>query len=217
MSVIRGEEENATPFDAGAGGVRLAQQSAIKVSGEVKHKPGSANPKPLELLRYTKLQQVDERIVLGGEATFKIVCTGRGIENFKDPGDTTEKEVTLAPLDAVRDAMISAGTTQDVDILVCNFLGGDDLMIMEIMNAVEQLVLNLDVKTNTKISFNSLCHTSFPMGETTLMVVGMNDNASSSDGNDLRGAQASLAKGEVYFHDGNYYTVAKEDIDSAVA
>lgn len=214
MSLIKGEDEDATPFDVGAGGVRLAAESAIKVSGDVNHKPGSANPKPAELLRYTKMQEVtDAQVASNG---VKIVCSGRGSEDFKDPGDTTNKEVTLSPLDAVRDAMNSAGTTQDVDALVINFLGGDDLMIMEVLNAVEQLVLNLDVKTNAKISFNSLCHTSIPQGQTTLTVVGIMNGESSSD-ETLRGVEASLASGEVYFRDGKYFTVVKEDLDATVA
>ena len=218
MSVIRGEDENAVPFDAGAGGVRLAETSAIKVSGEVNHKPGSANPKPSELLRYTKLQEIlkdDEARLMSG---IKIVCTGRGTENFADPGTGTAKEVTLSPLDAVRDATLNAMTTaQDVDRIVINFLGGDDLMIMEVMAAVEQLVLNLDVKTRTKISFHSLCHTSLPAGQTTLTVVGLMNDSNSEEQGTLRGVEASVANGEVYFRDGSYFTVVKEDIDAAVA
>lgn len=216
MSVIRGEDENATPFDVGSGGVRLAEESAIKISGDVKHKPGSANPKPSELSRYKKLQEVPESLLNG----LKIVCTGRGKENFADPGEGTTKEVTLSPLDAVRDATLNnLGTAQDVDALAINFLGGDDLMITEVLNAVEQLVLNLDVKTSTKITFNSLCHTSLPLGESSLTVVGMSKTSSGSDDEKgtLRGAEASLANGEVYFRDGTYFTVTKEDIEAAVA
>ena len=211
MSVILGEDENAAPFDAGAGGVRLAETSVIKVSGEVRHKPGSATPKPTTLLRYTKLQEIPE---LGDH--IKIVCTGRGTEHFVDPGTGTTKEVTLAPLDAVRDATLNElGTAQDVDNLVINFLGGDDVMIMEVMQAVEQLVLNLDVKTRTNISFHSLCHTSLPMGQTTLTVVGIMNNSSEEEQDTLRGVEASVANGEVYFRDGSYFTVVKEDMDAA--
>ena len=198
-------------LDPNSGGVGLANDSVIKVKGDVKHKPGSASPKPVELLRYSKLQEVSEAQV---GAALSIVCTGRGTELYKDPGETVEKLVTLAPLDAVRDAMNAAGSTQDAEKLVINFLGGDDLQIIEVLGAIEQLVLNLDVKTSTAISFNSICHNSFPAEQAALTVVALgkaNGEEASS------GAEKSLADGEVYFKDGKYYTVAKEDISNAVA
>lgn len=216
QSVIRSADDDFG-LDPSSGGVGLAQESVIKVTGDVKHKPGSANPKPAELLRYTKLQEVQESQV--SSSVHSIVCTGRGTELYKDPGSSTAKEVVYAPLDAVRDAMNAAGSTQEADKLVINFLGGDDLMIMEVLNAVEQLVLNLDVKTSTKISFNSLCHNSFPMQQAYLTVVALGKGGSGDDEEapKLKGVDKALADGEVYFQDGKYFTVAKEDINAAVA
>lgn len=207
--VIRAEDDDFS-LDPNSGGIGLAKESVIKITGEVIHKPGAANPKPSELLRYTKLHELSESQV----SIQSIVCTGRGKELFKDPGETTNKEVTYAPLDAVRDAMNAAGTTQEAEKLVINFAGGDDLQIMEVMNAIEQLVLNLDVKTSTKISFNSICHKTFPLELAYLTVVALGN----SDGEEsLAGAEKALANGEVYFHDGKYYTLAEEDINAAVA
>ncbi|CAB9522660.1 expressed unknown protein [Seminavis robusta] len=211
FAVIRGDEIN-NAVSEGAGGVHLARDSAIKITGEVKHKPGSANPKPAELLRYTQFQQVSDDLA----SSVKIVCTGRGTEVYRDPGDSTVKDVAYAPHDAVRDALNAAGSTQDADRLVINFLGGDDLQVMEVLEAVEQLVLNLDVKTKTKITFNSLCHGAFPMEQAALTVVKVEDDSDSEGAEQLKGVEKALADGEVYFQDGKYFTVVKEDITDAV-
>lgn len=209
-NVIRAET-NDFGLDPNTGGVGLAAESVIKVAGEVKHKPGSARSEPAGLLRYNKLQEVSESQV--NSAIQSIVCTGRGKEYFSEVGETTSKEVVYAPLDAVRDALNAAGSTQDVGKLVINFLGGDDLQILQVLSAVEQLVLNLDVKTSTKVSFNSLCHTSFPVAQSSVTLVATNGQADA----ELSGTEQALANGEVYFQDGKYYTVSKEDINAAVA
>ena len=213
FDVIRATDINLK-VDEGAGGVRLAQESAIKLIGEVKHKPGSAEPKISALLRYTRLQQVSEDQVKA--AAIRIVCTGRGKELYKDPGETTIKEVTYAPLDAVRDALIAAGSTQDAETLVINFLGGDDLQVLEVLEAAEELVLDLDVKTSTKISFNSLCYKDFPLEQSTLTVVALTGNQDENNVS-LSGVDKSLSAGEVYFLDGTYYTVSEDDKTDAVA
>jgi hypothetical protein len=211
FDVIRSSElDNAV--DEGEGGVRLAMESAIKIIGTVEHKPGSATPKPSNLLRYTQVQQVSEDQVK--DAPIRIVCTGRGKELYKDPGETTIKEVTYAPLDAVRDALNAAGSTQDAEALVINFLGGDDLQVLEVLEAAQELVLDLDVKTSAKISFNSLCYKTFPLEQATLTLVALSGG---KDGEaPSRGVAKSLAAGEVYFQDGKYYTVVEEDKTDAL-
>jgi hypothetical protein len=211
--VIRAAELDNV-IDDGEGGVKLARESAIKIIGVVDHKPGSAKPKPSKLLRYTQVQEVSEDQVKA--AAIRIVCTGRGTEFYKDPGETTIKDVTYAPLDAVRNALNAAGSTQDADTLVLNFLGGDDLQMMEVLEAAEKLVLDLDVKTSAKISFNSLCYKIFPLEKATLSVVALTGGKDGGETPLLRGVAKSLAAGEVYFFDGMYYTVTEEDKTDAV-
>merc|ERR1719222_1812919 len=109
--VIKSEELDFD-FDVGKGGVDLALNSAIKISGNVKHKPGKATPKIKDLMRYGKVEPIDESDAR--EALSKIggtiICTGQGKEFFKDPGESTESVVTLAPNDAVRDALTVAAS-----------------------------------------------------------------------------------------------------------
>ena len=208
-AVIRGDDLDLDIIDWSQGGVGLAEASVIKIIGTIQHSPGKANPTPTDMIRYTGVREVSSDKLNG-----RIVCTGRGVELYKDPGEGTAKEVTLAPLDAVRDSMQGMGTTQDAAKVVINFLGGDDLQMREVLDACEQMVLNLDVKTGAKISFNSIAYKDFPADQAWLTVV---DLPEVSDAQDLRGEEKALAEGEIYFFDGKYYTVIKEDITTAVA
>ena len=201
-------EEIDFDFDVGQGGVRLAEESVVKVMGVVKHKPGQANPKVQDLLRYTGLVEVSD------VANVNIVTTGRGKEDYRDPGETASKEVIMAPLDAVRDSLNAAGSAMEYPRLVINFAGGDDLQILEVTEAITMMVLDLDIKTKCDIMFNSISDSSFPMGTASVTVVGLAEESVSGG---LEGAAKSVANGEVYFYDGKYWTVSEGDINSALA
>jgi hypothetical protein len=215
LPVIKSEEEDFER-DIGRGGVRLAQESAVKMTGEVKHKPGSAKAQLQELIRYTDVTLLEETNVKDQLKTMgaTIVCTGQGKELYSDPGETAEVYVVLAPLDAVRDAILGAGSAMAADKLVINVAGGDDLQVKEVIDALEELVLDLDVSTKAKIHFNSLSHSKFPMKAATITAVALPEEASSGD---KKGAEKCVADGEVYFSEGKWYTVVPEDINTAVA
>jgi hypothetical protein len=227
LPVIKSEEMDFE-IDVGRGGVRLAQESAVKMVGQVKHKPGSATAQLQDLIRYTDVTLLDEKDVKDQLQTMgaTIVCTGQGKELYKDPGETAEVVVVLAPLDAVRDALMGAGSAMTADKLVINVAGGDDLQVKEVIEALEELVLDLDVPTKAKIHFNSLSHSSFPKLAATVTAVavalavalpeeGKGKEEASSGGK--KGAEKSVAEGEVYFSEGKWYTVVQEDINTAKA
>eukprot|EP00980_Cylindrotheca_fusiformis_P004035 scaffold880_cov132-Cylindrotheca_fusiformis.AAC.31 len=213
--VIEGEDIESEPFDEGSGGVRLAQESAIKITGEVKHKPGEADARPMELLRYKNLQRVDESTIdtVLEKTGSKVVCTGQGVELYKDPGDTLDIVVKLAPLEAIKDAVAGSSFSVESDSLVFNFLGGDDLMMGEVLDAANELVVKMDIPTKAKISFNSLCHDSIPAGTCTVTVVSLGNGQ--LDGSE--GVEAAVASGEVYLRDGVWWTVQESEINTAVA
>jgi hypothetical protein len=221
LSVIKSEEMDFER-DIGRGGVRLAQESAVKMVGQVKHKPGvSATPVMQELIRYTTVSSLEEISVKDQLQTMgaTIVCTGQGKELYADPGTTAEVRVVLAPAEAVRSALSgagSAGSAMACDKLVINVAGGDDLQVKEVMDALEELVMDLDIPTNAKIVFNSLSHSSFPMLAATITAVALPEQAEASSG-DKQGAEKSVAEGEVYLSEGKWYTVVQEDINTAVA
>lgn len=215
--VVRALEPDFVPLDPGLGGVALANDSAIKVTGTVKHKPGSAEAQTSDLLRYTKLRDVSQETVDNMNGV-RVVCTGMGSELYKDPGETTVNVITLAPLDAVRDAtMNAAGSTQGADKVVINFMGGDDLQMLEVLDAIQHMVVNLDVETRAKISFNSLCHNSFPAQDASLTVVALAAGEEGPLVGSMTGAEKSVAQGEVYWANGKYVTVVEEDINDAIA
>jgi phage gp36-like protein len=212
-SVIKGEELGREPFDEGQGGVRLAEESAIKISGTVKHGPGKAEPDLSDLVRYNKITQVDEASAQSAlkDAGARIASTGRGTELYKDPGETIVGEVILAPMDAAKDALNAAGSLKDATKVVFNFLGGDDLQLLEVLDAMDFMIKDaLDINTKAKIYFNSLSHNSFPTESVTLTVVAMDSQV---EGAPTKG----VGSGEVYFHDGKWWTVDENDINTAVA
>lgn len=211
--IIRADDIDLQAVDTGLGGVRLAQESAIKITGDVRHKPGSAESKPKDLLRYTGLTTIEEskaKDVLeksGG----KIIATGQGVEFYQDPADTLETVVKLGPMEAVKDAMNSAASAIDEKTLVFNFLGGDDLIMGEVMDATNELVVMMDIATKAKIRFNSISQSSIPSGTCTVCVVAVGVSEE-----ELTGAEESIAAGEVYARDGVWYTVDKANINTAV-
>ena len=220
FSVIRPDETDFT-FDEGSGGVRLAEESVIQVLGQVKHGPGKADPALSDLRRYRSLTSLDEATVtrgLSGSAG-KILGTGRGTELYKDPGETVLTETTLAPLDAVRDCLMGVASCQDYSRLVINFCGGGDAQVLEVLAAIKELVLDLDAKTKAQIDFHSISHSSIDSGRSYVTVVGLNtepDKEEETDGDTggggLRtGVERSLAEGQVYFADGQYWTVTEDD------
>jgi hypothetical protein len=216
LSVIVAEEMDFER-DIGRGGVRLAQESAVKMTGQIKYKAGvSATPVMQELVRYTTVASLEEQKVKEQLKTMgaTIVCTGSGKEVYADPGTTAEVRVVLAPAEAVKAALTGAAAmAAECDKLIINVAGGDDLQVKEVIDALEELVMNLEVPSNAKIQFNSLSHASFPMLAASITAVAMPEQAQSGK----EGAEKSLSEGEVYFSEGKWYTVVPEDINTAVA
>jgi hypothetical protein len=200
--------------DPGLGGVRLAQESSIKISGEVRHKPGSAESRALDLTRYTRLTPVEESKVLDilGRLGGKILATGQGKELHKNPGESIEAVVQLAPLEAIKDAVNSAASAIEEQMIVFNFLGGDQLMIGQVLDATNEAVVNMDIATKAKVFFNSMSDSSIPAGTCMVSVVSLRDHEES-----FSGADEAIAAGEVYEFGGKWFTVDKANINTAIA
>jgi len=213
--VIEAQTEDYVPNEEGLGGVKMAKESAVKIVGDIQHKPGNAETFPRDLLRYNNLNAVEESMVQNVLQTVgsTILCSGQGVELYKNPGQQTIKEVDYAPIEAIKDAITNAASAMESDSLVFNFLGGDDLMLGEVMDAGSELVLALDIPTKTKISFNSLSHKTIPSGTCTVTVVSVGNQANDS----LSGVEKAVAQGEVYTRDQTWYTVEESDINTSVA
>ena len=224
IGVIRPESVDFD-FDIGQGGVRLAQESVIKITGSVAHKPGSAEPKITNLLRYKQVQTVEnDQIVvntlqqIGGT----IIAAGRGAELYKDPGTATEQVILYAPIEAVKDSLIGAKSAMQCTNLIINFCSGDDTQVLEVLSAIKRMVLDLDIATKTKISFNSISHSSFPMGTSAVTIISVPETVESEKDNESNDQDddkimQAIASGEIYFRDGIFYTLLEQDINTAIA
>ena len=200
LAVIKAEEIDFD-FDVGQGGVRLAQESVIKLSGSIKHKPGSANAKVKNLLRYKALTNLDEADLPTNKEGCNLITTGRGKTVFKNPGETTHKEVTAGAHDAVIDSLNAAGSAMPYDRIVINFAGSEELQVLDVLAAAQLMVLDLDAATKSEISFNSISDSSIRPAESVFVtVVGLSEEAGDDE------------TGELYFCDGKYLTVSEKDL-----
>lgn len=240
-------DEDFISIDAGLGGVRLAMESAIKVVGE--YKDGASNVKLVDLIRYTKvtevidMEQKYEHILK--QNNIQVLCTGYGKECYHDPGETTVFRVELAPIEAAKDALQSYNKKQqnqqqqrmdETKQIVINILGGDDLMVHEATDAVQQISSELLSNSNKKckIQMHSLCHSSFPLEYASVTVLAMDAPSSSSNKKKKQHANKdggasnevvveekmddiakSIAQGDVYYYQGKWWTVLDQDINTA--
>jgi hypothetical protein len=232
-------------FNVGQGGVQLAQESIIKIKGKVplstkKSADASAQqPTITDLLRYTRIVEIDEEVVKAGLARSgaQILATGSGRELYQDPGTSTDQVIFYAPTEAVRSAMASspsmaasmASMTESTTLYV-NFCGGDDAQVLEVLSAVTELVESLDNSATFKsIQFHSISHETFALGSSAVTVVAVPDkkasaedgeSSSSSGGNDSEQESVlrTVASGEVYVSpEGRYYTLLEQDSNPAIA
>ena len=200
-AVIKSEEIDFD-FDQGQGGVRLAQESVIKLSGVVEHKPGSAKAKLQNLQRYKSLTVFEPE---KNKLPIIIITKGRGRTVFKDPGATTIQEVVTGPHDAVMDSTLNAaGSAMSYPRIVINFAGSGDLQVLDVLEAVQTMVLNLDVATKAQVSFNSVSDSSLPADYAYVTVLGLTELA---DGED-----SIMDRGEVYCCDEKYFTTSEKDL-----
>lgn len=222
MSVINSLEDAELNFDEGMGGVRLAKESALKLSGTVQHKPGSAIAKLSDFKRYRSVSHVDSKIVdkltkHSDSKVCSILSVGHGQELYKSPGSTTQKEVFLAPIEAIKDALLASPSAMSMDTLVFNFLGGPDMQLKEVMDASQQLTLMIDIKTKAKVIFHALSHQQFEERTVSVTVVGWSTEEGQANSADLFGVERAVASGEIYeAKDGKYYTVIETDINTDV-
>lgn len=211
-------------YDEGLGGVRLAQESAIVMKGIVK----GTGPMFTELTRYTQVTELKQYIKTAPPADQRIpsilenagltlVCTGTGTELYKDPGEGTERIVILAPVDAAKKALSNRTSKESLHAakkIFINFMGGDDLMAHEVIDAVEEMVQGLDISSTSRVTFHSLCHADFPLEKASVAVIALNDEITAQTSSEFT---QSIERGEIYFHEGKWWTTLLENINHAVA
>mmetsp|Transcript_37172 Transcript_37172/g.54372 ORF Transcript_37172/g.54372 Transcript_37172/m.54372 type:complete len:258 (-) Transcript_37172:41-814(-) len=218
--IIKGEEVGGSDFDEGQGGVRLAMESAIKITGTLE-KSSSSPPKILDIAnptRYTKMTEfnMDDIKATMESSGVTLICTGTGKEMYKDPGSAIEAEITFAPVEAARSALSStpSASLSNAKNVVLNFVGGDELILNEVLEGAVELIDGLDIGDGLMVNLNSLCHSSFPVDMASVTVVATKGEAASGD--EGEGVAGSVGGGEMYFQQGKWWTVVKEDVNSAL-
>jgi hypothetical protein len=226
--VIKGIREDDAEIDFGRCGVKLSEETAVRMTGTIDRKKMMAQWKTLD--NFLEVQTVDDET-----AATNIVATAVGIENYKDPGTTTVKTVVYGPDEAAKAIVAKAASVMGKDTIVVNVLGGDDLQVSEVLDAVQTITKGLDVQTDANVVWNSLSFKDFADGQATIVVVAMDkgvelsmldkqqdeesvtgeddDKSSSPSSSGLSGVERSLAMGEIYMdNDGKYLTVIEEDV-----
>ncbi|KAI2512644.1 hypothetical protein MHU86_1863 [Fragilaria crotonensis] len=207
--VIKGIREDSEEIDFGRCGVKLAEETAVRMSGQVISNSYNANAAASaewkQIDNIIKLTPVDLESVAGG---VKIVATASAVEEYKDPGQGIVKEVLYAP-----DECAKAILKRELDLaentggarIVINVAGGNDLQVSEVLDAVVKVSAGFN--RNLEIVWNSLSYKEFTDGEASMVVVSLEKI---DDGQDL--TVSGVASGEIYMHNGKYMTVDESDI-----
>jgi len=219
--VIKGIREDDAEIDFGRCGVKMAGDTAVRMSGSVDRKKGVAGWKTLD--NYLTIQSV------ASTEGVPIVASAVGIEDYKDPGETTVKTVVYGPDAAAKAVVATAETVMGKETIVVNILGGDELQVCEVVEAVQTVTKGLDIQTDAHVIWNSLSYKEFKDGQATIVVVALEgphlsmldkkedeageDSSSPSASSGLTGIERSLAMGEIYMdNDGKFVTVIEEDV-----
>lgn len=245
FSLIKGEAYGSEPFDENEGGVGLAKRCAVKIvgGGSVRRNKSSTNTESgvdggssieaHELYRYERLTPLDKSDITksikeGKYGDIQLLCSGTGKELYVDPGSSyrvEDKVIELAPLEAAKNALSSIAATSSAAIdhsktssIVFNFLGGDELIIGEVLMACDMLVEGLNLPATMKLEFNSISHVDVPSDVCHVTVVSVGGSsvgggsASLSPSSEKPDIDQSVARGELYDRDGKWFTVSRRDM-----
>jgi len=197
QAMIEADIESDEVFvDPGLAPVQQAKESAAVMLGSVQTDEDQINPVAEDLKLYNKLTPLSGQDEVKGT----VLCKGMGTEAYTDPGSSTQRLVTIAPKDAVKNALSAMDANPDGGKLRITFAGGDDLMIHEVLQGVEMMTSGLNLGSGTSVEFRSLCHKSFPLEK--CGVAAVNVKADTDEG--------------AYFHDGQWWTCAEDDFTSII-
>lgn len=215
--LIKGDAEGEKiTLDENAGGVGLVKRTAVKISGISGRGTGSEARELVRLKTMAELDVAEAESVMD-KARCRLLGVGAGREVYEtkevDATGVLDRVVVLAPIDAAKNVLASmtSAVEEDADSVTMNFLGGDELIIGEVLEACDLLVDNLDLPSKAKVTFNSVSCNDVPSDICTVTVI---VSTGSADG--MEDADESVARGEVYVHDGKWYTVAEGDIETAL-
>ena len=210
--VIKGIQEDSDEIDFGRCGVKLAEETAVRMSGQVIL--GSNAGRTVEwkeidnIIKLTPAAETDLERITG----VKVLATASAVEDYKDPGQGIIKEVKYAP-DECAKAILQRGlelppsAETTTTRIVINVAGGNDLQVSEVLDAVAKVSAGFD--KSIPIFWNSLSYKEFTNEEASMVVVTMGNIDVDEDS-----LISGPAAGEIYMHNGKYWTVDENDIIS---
>ena len=232
LSTVIYADDDDFNFDPGQGGVRLAEECALCLTGTLN--TNNNRPQPETFVRYTQLTPLEDNDKLSSPQV-TIVGTGQGTELYQDPKEGTTQRIELAPLQAIQNLcanVMESATLLDAmsgsSSLYVNLAGGNDVQVLEVLAALMEFRQALDTalknsNTTTKkggptVAFTSLTHPSIPPLEVTATLVAvLDDDEEEEDGfpsTPLSGIEKAVAAGTIFSNSkGQYFTVLEEDIN----
>ncbi len=181
--------------DEKAGGIGFAMDNIIYISGDVDKK---GNAVARDMKHYSKISPCDI-----SSMNADVIGKGDGIEVYEDPGLSTNKSITLAPIDAVEGMLsdLNQGTSLDGKKVLINFAGGDELMVHEVLDGVQKSVVGIESMNvkNKDVEFRSISDDQFPVDKCGVAAIAVSDSAS---------------EGNIFYIGGEWYTVSEDDVVS---
>lgn len=182
-----------------AEGIKLAEDNAILFTGKVDKK---GNPIATKMAHYSEVTPIKTSNI--DDRNINIVCKGDGMEQYSDPGQSTNRNIILAPLEAVENALSSIElelSKFEHGKIIINF-AGDDMVVSEIFDGVQKMISGLDLMTKNnsrKIEFHSLCASSvFQKSSCGVVVAQVPDDEDSL--------------GQLYYQGGSWFTLSDDNI-----
>merc|ERR1740121_983154 len=188
--LIQGDAEGEKiTLDENAGGVGLVKRTAVKISGV---SSGGTGTEARELVRLKTMAELDvaEAESVMDKAQCRLLGVGAGREVYEteevDATGVLDGVVVLAPIDAAKNVLGSMTSTveDDANSVTMNFLGGDELIIGEVLEACDLLVDNLNLPSKAKVTFNSVSCNDVPSDVCTVTVVASTGSVEGMEGAD---------------------------------
>jgi len=155
--IIKGfTDEDFYGIDSDVGGVGLAKNSAILISGSA---DGSAAV-PDGLSRYSDIQSINE--IKGN-----VVCKGFYKGDSETEFDFATKAASVA-LSTTPNFSLSNSQGSTICINIC---GGDELLLRDSLDAANAILKGLDFPDDSDVRFNSLSDSRFEIGAASIVVV----------------------------------------------
>jgi hypothetical protein len=190
--VIKGIREDSEEIDFGRCGVKLAEETIVRMTGSIR-----PNDKTVE---WDTLDNIRKTIGLNPSETFSssdyqnILCvlgSASAVEEYKDPGTGIKKEVIYAPQECFEQLRSKLDSLSAIHFLneeksskydlVVNVAGGNDLQVYQAMKTVEEIYTTPVGRAAHQVVWNSISYVDFPQGHASLVLVAVNSSKKNSN------------------------------------